>query len=135
MTALFWGFTFCFGFACWRGSERQRDRQHIGGRSTYFRPAFAPTTRRSDWCEWVCLFGVLNNPVFLAIVGTTFVLQIGIMQFFYHMFTVLPLSLNQWIVCIVRGSNSCRANESTSVSSCVASVRPPTNGTATAWPA
>ena len=54
-----------------------------------------------------CVFvGVLSNPTFLVIVVGTFLVQICLVQWWYSVFTLLPLSMSQWIVCIAFGAGS-----------------------------
>lgn len=61
---------------------------------------------KSDWKEWIVFFGVQNNPTFLVIVIGTFLVQICLVQWWYAVFTLLPLNVDQWIVCILFGVGS-----------------------------
>ena len=61
---------------------------------------------KTDPWEHCVFVGVLSNPTFLVIVVGTFLVQICLAQWWYSVFTLLPLSFNQSLVCIAFGSGS-----------------------------
>lgn len=60
---------------------------------------------KSTWAEWNMFHGITNNPFFVTIVFSTFVVQIVIIQFGSAVFRVVDggLSYQQWIFCILFG--------------------------------
>ena len=61
---------------------------------------------KSTFSEWNAFEGILNNPVFCAVVGTTFVLQIVLVEFGGLAVSVTSLDINQWTWCILLGVGS-----------------------------
>ena len=61
---------------------------------------------KSTLSEWNAFEGILNNPVFCAVVGTTFVLQIILVEFGGLAVSVTSLDVNQWTWCILFGVGS-----------------------------
>lgn len=47
--------------------------------------------------------GILNNNVFIAVLGSTVIFQFIIIQFLGDFANTTPLTLNQWIACIFIG--------------------------------
>jgi len=58
---------------------------------------------KSDWREWIVFFGVQNNPVFVVIVFIIAAFQVIIVCFAYEYFNLVPLSVDQWMQCLIFG--------------------------------
>jgi len=56
--------------------------------------------------EWNVFHGIERNPLFMGVVGTTFVLQYILVEFTGLFFKVKPLSLKQWGLCLLFGLGS-----------------------------
>ena len=50
--------------------------------------------------------GLVNNPIFYCILAVTFVLQVIIVQFGGDVFSTVPLTVVQWICCLILGMGS-----------------------------
>ncbi|KAJ8608624.1 hypothetical protein CTAYLR_008717 [Chrysophaeum taylorii] len=58
---------------------------------------------KSYWSEWNVFEGIHKNPLFGAVVISTFALQIILVQTAGRFFTVSPLSASQWLFCACFG--------------------------------
>ncbi|KAJ8611480.1 hypothetical protein CTAYLR_005148 [Chrysophaeum taylorii] len=61
---------------------------------------------RSSLDEWIVFSGINKNPLFIAVVGSTFVLQYVLVQYTGLFFKVRPLEPHQWGLCILFGLGS-----------------------------
>lgn len=61
---------------------------------------------RETWHEWNSFEGIFNNPIFCAVVGSTFILQILLVQVSGHFFHVTALTVHQWCWCVGFGLGS-----------------------------
>uniref|UniRef100_A0A7S2R848 P-type Ca(2+) transporter n=1 Tax=Mucochytrium quahogii TaxID=96639 RepID=A0A7S2R848_9STRA len=63
---------------------------------------------KTTWTEWSVFIGVLNNPMFVGIVTSTFFLQIIIVQYGGAAINIIPggLTWDQWVVCLLIGVSS-----------------------------
>eukprot|EP00635_Sarcinochrysidales_sp_CCMP3193_P013409 CAMPEP_0118905906 /NCGR_PEP_ID=MMETSP1166-20130328/9681_1 /TAXON_ID=1104430 /ORGANISM="Chrysoreinhardia sp, Strain CCMP3193" /LENGTH=1215 /DNA_ID=CAMNT_0006845177 /DNA_START=234 /DNA_END=3881 /DNA_ORIENTATION=- len=56
--------------------------------------------------EWNVFEGIERNPLFMGVVGSTFVLQYVLVEFTGLFFKVKPLSMRQWGLCVLFGVGS-----------------------------
>lgn len=61
---------------------------------------------RETWHEWNCFEGIMMNPIFCAVVGGTFILQVLLVQYTGAFFHVKALTLGQWSYCTMFGVGS-----------------------------